>query len=305
MITIYDETRKGWEVKPIKDKSLYSFAKVVKVKGQDKEKIRRLSILANGDFEPLVTESEIFRNNDSKYMNVDIDLNHYFCHKDFSTILTTKAQKPENIFCLTFDVRENIVIGIESVGEVQGCEILEYLVFGGEFTVIARLNNPKNESLEVFLMNRKTGKFHSVIVHSNGSGYEKIENSEKAYPHLFANVGEVNPITIQRVRPKNLATHTILCTEDYTEILNNTINKSQKHEIVSVVNDDKIADVIGTLRANKISAVTVFIPSIGEDEKWESRAKEIYDECLHKFKVVLIYEYDEATGKGILIPSKL
>lgn len=305
MITIYDETKRGWEVKPIGNKSLYSFAKTVKIGKGDKAKTRRMSLLANGDFEPLLTETEKLKKDGGVYSSIDMTVSHYFCHKDFNTILTTKAKKSENIFCLTFDVRNRVLIGIEGIGDVYECDILEYLLFGGELTVLLRLHHSNNTDIELFFMDKKTKKISSTIIQSNGNGYDEIDNPEKNYPHLFksTDVDKIKPLNIERKRPKNLPTYNILCVDGYVDDVYKSFNRQERCQVTSIV-DNEVDMVLKGMRDDKIQAVTVFVP-VGGDGEWDVKSKELYTEAQHRFKVVLLYEFYTETRKGKLIHSKL
>jgi len=290
MIYLFNETEKPWEISREGSKYLqiskkYDFFK------EDEEKIRTYNcgIYLTSPEEDFINKIKTTVNNIGKTIDVvkicDVDTNVLFGYKDLNPfIVQSRSGNNRNVILLSLDVRDKILFDIQ----MDRNFIIDNSLNKNELNIVISMEANTDSYCYISLYNEKDKEITQYKIMYNQNFNLRCKKSIQKLNKLFEPV----VIKIKNNRPKR-PTQIVICSNDVYSKMERTMekvvkNNLQYHNLFTYFSEENLKDLIGELKSNRYSVITLFVDSNESIERLEDKYKVILQELTSKFKAVFI-----------------
>ena len=245
MIKLYNETKTPWSIS-----SQGSALLITKDRRYDRSgefKRRTIKAITYNNLLPEEKVKEINSLTEMKTPQDVFDKNTevIFSRKDLTTIITSSNKHTKDIYLISLNLQGRKIIG------VSDCMVLEYLLLGGEFSLIAAVR--PNSIFRIYLLNKENTRKEIYEFNTDSEGRTSLKVKSK----------ENNPESVKTdkvFKPKKfrpaIVTHLVLTHETKKEAIENKIENGDN--TIMLYNDETLNEIVNTVSRNNYRAVTLF-----------------------------------------------
>lgn len=243
MIKIYNETKNAWNIKSQGTALLISKSRKYNSNGAVKKRsikaITYNNVISDEKVKEIAGLTEMIIPHDLFTDKTEVK----FSRKDLTSILSTSNKRNKDIFLISLNLQGRKVVG------VSDCMLLEYLLLGGEFSLIVAVR--PNTKFRIYLNNKENTRKEIYEFNTDEQGKTTLRIISKE--NNSNNTNRESVFKPKKFRPAT-PTHLVLGHESNEETMALTYNKNG----IVTFNDNNLYEVVDGLIEKKYRAITLY-----------------------------------------------